>query len=84
MAPVVAAAGTRLVVVGGGMADAGRVLLDPLRADLADRLPDPDGVEVVTARLGSWAAAVGASHLGREGPPAVVRPHPTDGGGSDH
>lgn len=63
LAPVVASAGTRLVVVGGGMAEAGATLLDPLRAALTDLLPDPHGVAVVAAALGEWAGAIGASHL---------------------
>ena len=63
LAPVVSAAGTRLVVVGGGMAEAGAVLLDPLRDALADLLPDPEGVAVVRAGLGEWAGAIGAAHL---------------------
>jgi glucokinase len=63
LAPVVASAGTRLVVVGGGMAEAGDTLVDPLREALSDLLPDPDGVAVVTAELGEWAGAIGASHL---------------------
>lgn len=67
LAPVVATAGTRLVLVGGGMAEAGPVLLDPLRAALGDLLPDPGGVEVARAGLGEWAGAIGAAHL--EPPP---------------
>jgi glucokinase len=63
LAPVVASAGTRLVVVGGGMAEAGETLLDPLRRALAELLPDPEGVAVVKAGLGEWAGAIGASHL---------------------
>ncbi|MBM6401189.1 ROK family protein [Phycicoccus sonneratiae] len=63
LAPVIASAGTRLVVVGGGMAEAGPTLLDPLRSSLAELLPDPDGVAVVRAGLGEWAGAIGASHL---------------------
>ncbi|PKW26949.1 ROK family protein [Phycicoccus duodecadis] len=62
-APVVATAGTRLVLVGGGMAQAGATLLDPLRAALAERLPMPDGVAVAASGLGEWSGAVGAAHL---------------------
>ncbi|WP_404351345.1 ROK family protein [Phycicoccus jejuensis] len=62
LAPVVASAGTRRVVVGGGMAQAGPVLLDPLRAALHLRGPD-DALEVVRAELGDWAGAIGAAHL---------------------
>ncbi len=63
IAPVVATAGTRLVVIGGGMAEAGPVLLDPLHAALAERLPDPGGVDVVRSGLGEWSGAIGAAHL---------------------
>ncbi|QKE83103.1 ROK family protein [Arthrobacter sp. NEB 688] len=62
LAPVVASAGTRRVVVGGGMAQAGPVLLDPLRTALRTRGPD-DALEVVGAELGDWAGAIGAAHL---------------------
>lgn len=75
LAPVVASAGTRLVVVGGGMAEAGPTLLDPLHAALAELLPDPDGVAVVRAALGEWAGAIGASHLE---PAAPAAPPTTD------
>lgn len=69
LAPVVATAGTRLVVVGGGLAAAGDVLLTPLRTALAEHLPDPAGigdddrVAVVRSGLGEWSGAVGAAHL---------------------
>ena len=63
IAPVVATAGTRLVVIGGGMAEAGPVLLDPLHTALAERLPDPGGVDVVRSGLGEWSGAIGAAHL---------------------
>lgn len=62
LAPVVASAGTRRVVVGGGMAEAGDLLLDPLRDALRLRGPD-DTLEVVRAELGDWAGAIGAAHL---------------------
>lgn len=62
LAPVVTAAGSRRVVVGGGMAEAGAVLFDPLTAALLARVPDP-GLEVVPAELGEWAGAIGAAHL---------------------
>lgn len=79
MTPVVATAGTRLVVVGGGMAEAGPTLLDPLRTALAERLPDPDGVDVVRSGLGDWSGAVGASCLAAPAPtPTTGAASPTD------
>lgn len=75
IAPVVATAGTRLVLVGGGLAQAGEVLLAPLRAQLASVLPRGQDIEVAGAALGEWAGAVGASYLAddrvaRSTPPA--------------
>ncbi|MGG5260128.1 ROK family protein [Phycicoccus avicenniae] len=68
LAPVIATAGTRLVVVGGGLAAAGEVLLTPLREALAEHLPDAgeldaDRIAVVRSGLGEWSGAVGAAHL---------------------
>ncbi|KGN30792.1 hypothetical protein N802_06175 [Knoellia sinensis KCTC 19936] len=65
IAPVCAAAGTRVLLVGGGLALAGGVLLDPLR----DRLVGALGHERITvthAALGDRAAALGASLLALE------------------
>jgi glucokinase len=62
IAPVCAAAGTRLLLVGGGLALSGTTLLDPLR----DRLVHAIGHERVTvarAALGDRAAALGATLL---------------------
>lgn len=64
LAPAVAAAGVERVVVGGGLSNAGEVLLEPLRLELADRLPGRQ-VEVVGASLGDRAAALGAAELAR-------------------
>ncbi len=52
-----------LVIIGGGVANAGAALFDPLRAQLADRLPIHADVPVVAARLGDSAAVVGAATL---------------------
>jgi glucokinase len=51
------------VVVGGGVAAAGDMLLEPLRAELRRRvfITDLDHVAVVTAELGIWAGAIGAA-----------------------
>jgi glucokinase len=63
VAPVVAAAGTRLLLVGGGLAQAGEVLLDPLRTTLATRLGGRDDVVVAGAALGDRAGSLGAALL---------------------
>jgi glucokinase len=54
-----------LVVVGGGVANSGAVLFDPLRAALADyaRLDFVAGLRVVPAALGGHAGMVGAARL---------------------
>jgi len=56
------------VVIGGGIAAAGALLLDPIRAELRRRvhMTSLDSVEVVTAELGTWAGAIGAGVHGAE------------------
>jgi glucokinase len=56
------------VVVGGGVADAGELLLDPLRAELRRRacVAPVDRIAVVRAELGPHAGAVGAALWGAE------------------
>ena len=56
------------VVIGGGVAAAGDLLLDPIRAELRGRVRTTslDEVEVVTAELGIWAGAIGAAIHGAE------------------
>ncbi len=68
MAPIVAAAGTRRVLIGGGLANAGALLLDPLRVALVVRLPDGVELDVVPATLGQWAGAIGAALLAQDVP----------------
>lgn len=53
------------IVVGGGVADAGDLLLEPLRKTLKDRAMPIQGaaVEVVPAQLGNTAGIIGASLL---------------------
>lgn len=53
------------VVVGGGVAETGELLLDPLRRHLKEyaALPFASGVLVVPARQGTDAGLVGAAHL---------------------
>jgi glucokinase len=56
------------VVIGGGVAAAGELLLEPIRAELRRRVRTTslDAVEVVTAELGTWAGAIGAGIHGAE------------------
>jgi glucokinase len=56
------------VVIGGGIAAAGDLLLDPIREELRLRVQTTslDAVEVVTAELGTWAGAIGAAVHGAE------------------
>ena len=61
------------VVVGGGVAAAGEMLLEPLRAEIRRRvfITDLDAVDVVVAELGIWAGAIGAAVHGASAVPAV-------------
>jgi glucokinase len=54
-----------LVIIGGGVANAGSLLFDPLRAALADyaKLDFLAGLRVVPAQLGGEAGLVGAARL---------------------
>lgn len=56
------------VVLGGGVAGAGELLLAPVRDELRRRVhtTDLDRVELVTAELGTWAGAIGAAVHGAE------------------
>ena len=56
------------VVIGGGVAAAGDLLLDPIRAEVQRRvfMTSIDEVAIVTADLGTWAGAVGAGVHGAE------------------
>lgn len=56
------------VVIGGGIAAAGDLLLGPIREELRRRVQTTslDEVEVVTAELGTWAGAIGAAIHGAE------------------
>lgn len=53
------------VVIGGGLADAGDALFDPLRKGVRAHVPEFLPVELVPAQHGSAAAAVGAAYLGQ-------------------
>lgn len=65
LAPVCAAAGTRSVLVGGGLALAGATLLDPLRDALVVALGH-ERTTVAPAALGDRAASLGAAQLAME------------------
>ena len=56
------------VVIGGGVAGAGDLLLDPIRAELRERVRTTalDAVTLVTAELGTWAGSIGAAIHGAE------------------
>ena len=56
------------VVIGGGIAAASDLLLDPIREELRLRVRTTslDEVVVVTAELGTWAGAIGAAIHGAE------------------
>ncbi|MDQ3128113.1 MAG: ROK family protein [Chloroflexota bacterium] len=56
------------VVIGGGIAAAGDLLLPEIRAEIRRRVltTSVDEVEIVTAELGTWAGAIGAAVHGAE------------------
>ena len=56
------------VVVGGGVAAAGELLLEPIREETRRRVrvTDLDQVTVVAAELGTWAGSIGAAVHGAE------------------
>jgi glucokinase len=56
------------VVIGGGVAAAGDLLLDPIRVELERRvhMTDLGRVTLLAAELGTWAGAIGAAVHGAE------------------
>jgi glucokinase len=56
------------IVLGGGVAAAGDLLFDPIRAEIARRVNTTSvhQVELVPAELGTWAGAIGAAVHGAE------------------
>jgi glucokinase len=56
------------VVIGGGIAAAGDLILDEARAEIRRRVltTSVDEVEIVTAELGIWAGSIGAAIHGAE------------------
>jgi glucokinase len=68
IANVVVALSPDRVVIGGGVAGAGDLLLEPIRDEVRRRVhvTDLDQVEIVAAELGTWAGAIGAGVHGAE------------------
>lgn len=62
-AHLLAATAPQTLIIGGGLAQSGNLLLDPLREALAQRIPELRLPELVLARHGDRAAALGAAHL---------------------
>lgn len=64
------------VVIGGGIAQAGDILLEPIRAQIRARTPliPAADYEVVVGVLGTWAGAVGAAVAAADAFPAVNQP----------
>jgi len=62
-ANLVVVADPEMLVLGGIMASAADLLLEPLRAEITRRLPKPmlDALQIQTAALGEYAAAIGAA-----------------------
>lgn len=56
------------VIIGGGIAAAGNLLLGPIRDEVQRRVRTTslEDVEIVTAELGTWAGAIGAAVHGAE------------------
>lgn len=69
LANILTVIGPERIVIGGGLAEAGDLLLDPIREAVRQRvtLIPPERVQIVAAELGPIAGAVGAS-LAARGP----------------
>ncbi len=61
IAAVLSGTGIRLVLVGGGLVNAGALLLDPLARALRERVVLGDPVQVRSATMGERAGAIGAA-----------------------
>ena len=64
------------VVLGGGVAASADLLLDTIRDEVHRHVftTSLDGVEIVTAELGTWAGAIGAAIHGAERAAAAAAP----------
>jgi glucokinase len=73
------------IVVGGGVAEAGELLLGPLRREIiaSARVCPADALTIAAAELGPVAGAIGAALWSHEAPDAGARPHPVLHRGSD-
>jgi len=69
-ANLVAIVDPEILVLGGVMASAADLLVEPVRVELARRLPAPmmDALTIAAATLGSDAAAIGAARLAQPRP----------------
>jgi glucokinase len=67
LANVVTLIGPDRIVIGGGIAEAGELVLGPIRQAIKERvtLVPTDRIDVVPAELGKWAGAHGAALAGR-------------------
>ena len=67
LANVVTLLGPSCIVIGGGIAGAGDLILDPIRRSVREHvfLAPKDGPVIVPAQLGNWAGAIGAALAGR-------------------
>ncbi len=72
------------VVIGGGIAPAGDLLLESAREEIRRRVTTTDvrEVEIVTAELGTWAGAIGAAIHGAETAAAAAGATPPARGGT--
>lgn len=63
LANIITIIGPERIVIGGGVAEAGERLLQPLRAEVRRRvtLVPPEAISIVAAELGPFAGAVGAA-----------------------
>ncbi|HAW60418.1 MAG TPA: hypothetical protein DCW86_03015 [Actinobacteria bacterium] len=58
-----------IIIAGGGLAEAGELILGPAREELEKRVMSPDSrrVEIVQAKLGAEAGVIGAATMALEG-----------------
>ncbi|MGP9538021.1 ROK family protein [Brachybacterium sp. AOP43-C2-M15] len=73
LAAIISSVGTVPIVIGGGLAEGGTIVLDTLRDSIASRLGVVPAPPVLPSSLGMWAGCQGAGLLGmiratREGP----------------
>lgn len=64
LATIISSVGTMPVVIGGGLAEGGSIVLDTLRSAIASRLGVVPTPPVLPSSLGMWAGCQGAGLLG--------------------